>query len=72
MLDRLIDWGQSYGLYTTIALLLWLYFSEYLKNNRLNKALETARKEKEQYASMYDALVGTSIEEDGKLHDNVG
>lgn len=58
MWDSFVAWGQSYGLWATIAVLIFIIIMDYADNARLKRALEQSREEKKYFEDRYNDLIG--------------
>ena len=57
-MDSFVAWGQAYGLYVTIAMLVVMYIFQSIENSRLKRNLGIMRNERTFYKSHYIALGG--------------
>lgn len=49
MLDNFMTWGQDYGLYVTIIILIIMYAMSAVENKRLRKELDDIRAEEKKF-----------------------
>ncbi|MBQ8966263.1 hypothetical protein [Ruminococcus sp.] len=57
MWDSFIAWGQAYGLWATVGLLVFVYIFEYIDCSKAKKALEEERKTAGYYKKQNDLLL---------------
>ncbi len=57
-MESFVAWGQAYGLYVTIALLVGMYIIQSIENSRLKRNLGIMRNERTFYKQHYFALGG--------------
>lgn len=60
MWDSFVLWGQAYGLWTTLAILIVYVIMQSFENRRIAKALENERRESKAYQDMYERLLQTT------------